>query len=254
MENDGEWRVCLSEASVFKTGVYLRRLFVTILRECAPAEPSVLWDEFKYQMCDDLSRQLSQMNIQEPSEEQCQDYGLYLIDVMLRDGGKSLQDFPPMPLPQNNWREIAGNRLIADQRSYDPVLEQQQAVDDIAKMNRGQKNAFDAVVQSVNNKEGHTFFLNGPAGTGKTFCYNAICHKLRGDRKIVLCTASSGIAALLLQGGKTAHSTLRIPLYFHEDSVCNIKKNTMLAKLVKETDHIIWEEAPMQDRHAPRGC
>ena len=37
----------------------------------------------------------------------------------------------------------------------------------------------------------------------------------------------------------------------HEDSVCNICKNTILAQLLAETDLIIWDEAPMQDRFAP---
>ena len=37
----------------------------------------------------------------------------------------------------------------------------------------------------------------------------------------------------------------------HEDSVCNIPKNTILAQLLAETDLIIWDEAPMQDWFAP---
>ena len=37
----------------------------------------------------------------------------------------------------------------------------------------------------------------------------------------------------------------------HEDSVCNICKNTILAQLSAETDLIIWDEAPMQDWFAP---
>ena len=119
------------------------------------------------------------------------------------------------------------------------LQEQHLAANDIAKMNTGQKFAFDSVIALVYNYKGQLFFLNGPAGTGKTFCYNSICHKLRGDGKIVLCVASSGIAALLLQGGRTAHSTFKIPLDVHEDSTCNIKKNTMLADLLKVTDLII---------------
>ena len=37
----------------------------------------------------------------------------------------------------------------------------------------------------------------------------------------------------------------------HEDSVCNIHKNTNVAGLLAETDLIIWDEAPMQDQFAP---
>lgn len=96
-----------------------------------------------------------------------------------------------------------------------------------------------------------SFFLTGHAGTGKTYTYNTICHQIRSQRKIVLCVASSGIAALLLFGGRTSHSCFKIPLKLHEDSVCNIKKNSDLAELLRHVSLIIWNEVPMQKRFAP---
>jgi hypothetical protein len=98
------------------------------------------------------------------------------------------------------------------------------------------------------NNHPNVFFLNGPAGTGQTFCYNTICSYLRGRRKIVLCVASSGIAALLIKGGRTAHSTFKIPLELYDGKSCNIKKGSHLAELITKTDLIIWDEVPMQDR------
>ena len=71
--------------------------------------------------------ELVQMQIQDPSEDQIHDYGLYLINEILHKGGKSLWDYPPMRLPQNNWSAIVGNRLISVQWNYDPVVEQQLA-------------------------------------------------------------------------------------------------------------------------------
>ena len=65
---------------------------------------------------------------------------------------------------------------------------------------------------------------------------------------IVLCVASSGIAALLLIGGRTAHSTFRIPIQLHDGKTCSIKKGTHLADLMKIVNAIIWDEVPMQDR------
>lgn len=190
---------------------------------------------------------MQKTGIEDPSEDQIFDYGLYLINQMLHEAGTSLENFPPMPIPEGNWNLLFGNRLIAEQQNYNRQQEQELAVEDVNKMNVGQKHAFDSIIDSVIHQRKKLFFLNGPAGTGKTFCYNAICHKLRGEGKIVLCVASSGIAALLLQGGQTAHSCFKIPLDVHEESVCNIKKNTILADLLKETDLIIWDEAPMQD-------
>ncbi|KAL5704116.1 hypothetical protein ACHQM5_022589 [Ranunculus cassubicifolius] len=56
------------------------------------------------------------------------------------------------------------------------------------------------------------FFINGAAGTGKTFLYNTIATQHRSEGKIVVMVASSGIASLLLNGGRTTHSTFKIPL------------------------------------------
>ena len=73
---------------------------------------------------------------------------------------------------------------------------------------------------------------------------------VRSHGWIVLCVASSGIASLLLQGGCTAHSTFKIPLSLHPDSICPIQKEGRLAELIRNTKLIIWDEITMQHRHA----
>ncbi|GKA30666.1 DNA helicase, partial [Tanacetum coccineum] len=66
--------------------------------------------------------------------------------------------------------------------------------------------------------------------------------------KIVLAVASSGIASLLLPAGRTAHSRFKLPLELTDESLCNIKKNTHMGNLLAETNLIIWDESPMNDR------
>jgi hypothetical protein len=63
-----------------------------------------------------------------------------------------------------------------------------------------------------------------------------------------LTVASSGVVALLLAGGRTAHSRFRIPLQVDDNSFCDIKRGTNLAKLLKETALIIWDDALMSSR------
>jgi chromosomal replication initiation ATPase DnaA len=123
------------------------------------------------------------------------------------------------------------------------------AAENIPRLNQGQRAAFDEIVKAVDEQSGKTFFLHGPGGTGKTFTYNIICYHFRSQGKIVVCVASSGIAALLLIGGRTAHSCFKIPLKIHEESMCSFPKNGELADLLCITDLIIWDEAPMQHRH-----
>jgi hypothetical protein len=107
-------------------------------------------------------------------------------------------------------------------------------------------------MESVRNRDGKTFFLNGPGGTGKTFVYKTLCHALRGDGVVVLCVASSGIAALLLIGGRTAHYVFKIPVEdLNDESICNILKESHRAALLRMTRLIIWDEMTMQHRNAP---
>jgi hypothetical protein len=47
LQDDGEWRQCLTEASEIQTGSQLRNLFAVILRECNPADPLGLWSQFQ---------------------------------------------------------------------------------------------------------------------------------------------------------------------------------------------------------------
>ena len=54
LEDDGEWEICLRDAAEIKTGSQLRHLFTTLLLFCAPAQPNVLWQKFRDQICDDL--------------------------------------------------------------------------------------------------------------------------------------------------------------------------------------------------------
>ena len=72
-------------------------------------------------------------------------------------------------------------------------------------MNTKQQHAFDTVVA------GKSIVLTGPAGTGKTFTLKAIIKWTRVNRKTIGVTASTGLAAFLLQG-RTVHSFLGIGL------------------------------------------
>ncbi|CAN1271708.1 ATP-dependent DNA helicase PIF1 [Linum perenne] len=60
--------------------------------------------------------------------------------------------------------------------------------------------------------------------------------------------ASSGIAATLLPHGSTAHSQFKIPIDIHHTSTCHIKRGTQLAHIIRNTELIVWDEAPMIHR------
>jgi len=65
----------------------------------------------------------------------------------------------------------------------------------------------------------------------------------RSKGLIVLSVTSSGIAALLLPMGNTAHSMFKIPIDANETSICLISKQSKLAQLIREASIVIWDEA-----------
>jgi ATP-dependent DNA helicase PIF1 len=101
----------------------------------------------------------------------------------------------------------------------------------------------------VSNQKGGVFFLHGYGGTGKTFMWKTLASSLRSKNNIVLTVASSGIASILLPGGRTAHSKFKIPVPTDDNSTCNIEYGSDLADLLRQTKLIIWDEAPMAHKY-----
>ena len=246
LDDDGEWNLCLREAAEVQTGASLRRLFTTMLIFCHLSAPEALWDEFQDAICDDLF-----VRVPNPTVPRVHDYGLFLLNHLLCESGYSLENFPKMPLSHDNWNQITDNYLITEQLTYDVDAEQKSFEEHIANIRSvpEQMEAYQRITDSVLSGHGAAFFLSGPAGTGKTYVYKTVCHRLRSCAKIVLCVASSGIAALLLPGGRTAHSTFLIPIdKLDAESICNISKQDKRADLLRSVHLIIWDEAPTQSR------
>jgi hypothetical protein len=119
LEDDREWIQCLEEASAMQTGSQLRSLFITILICGNPTKPEDLWDHFHVHICDDLKYRLQHRGIPDPSDEQVYNYGLYLMEKLLKAQGSSLDRFPPMPVSQMGWTVLLGNHLLMEQKDYD---------------------------------------------------------------------------------------------------------------------------------------
>ena len=61
--------------------------------------------------------------------------------------------------------------------------------------------------------------------------------------------ASTGLAAILLELGRTFHSRFNAPLDAGCGTVFDIKKQSVLADMLRETELIIWDEAGMHSRY-----
>jgi len=104
LEDDHEWRICLEEAIAIQPGIAYCWLLTVILLTNEVAESHLLWDQFKAGLCDDVKHKLYHMNHyqtdQEILEDNVYDYDLWDLNRILVEIGRSLADFPLIPLPQ----------------------------------------------------------------------------------------------------------------------------------------------------------
>ncbi|XP_074342016.1 uncharacterized protein LOC141679413 [Apium graveolens] len=169
---------------------------------------------------------------------------------MLRSIGKSLKQFTQLPQTPLSYLHSGTSNLVDDETSYN-ILEMEKEFNKLfPNCNPEQLEVYNAVVEAVQNKQGGLFFIYGSGGCGKTYVWKTIIYKLRSLGKIVLPVASSGIAATLMPGGRTTHSRFKIPIVLDDYSSCAIHHDSDIGALIKCTSLIIWDEAPMQHRHA----
>jgi hypothetical protein len=176
-------------------------------------------------------------------------YALVKIEKLMRRDGKSMKYFPDIEMLSLDMLEEIGNRLMNEEVRYDSEKQKNEYQRIYNDLNNNQKIAFDAIIKSVDNNEGRQIFVEGHGGTRKIYLWKAITTKIRSEGKIVLAVTSCGIAALLLEGGRTAHSRFHIPLTNTDESTCEIKQGSDLARLIQRTSLILWDESPMAHRN-----
>ena len=121
------------------------------------------------------------------------------LDDLLETNEKTISDFNLPVHTRPNINEIIRNPLIMKERSI-PVISEDLV--NIELLTPKQHESYDAIMGAVQTKTPGVFFIDGPIGAGKTFLYCALLAKARSDDRIALATASSGIAAILMRGGR----------------------------------------------------
>ncbi|XP_027077088.2 uncharacterized protein [Coffea arabica] len=241
MHTDSGFDECLSEALVYKMPCSLRQLFAVLLVHCTPTNPRDAWLKFENHLSEDIRQNLAL------SQQQVQIQVLNLIDQHLQIMGKDITDY--------NLTDIPYQMLCADKSVKEIEVEYQIPISDedlaaVSMLNSAQKSAFDKIMQKINENAPAAFFIDGPGGTGKSFLYKALLATVRSRGYIALATATSGAAASLLPGGRTAHSRFKIPLHQDIKQTCNISKQSSISKLLKLAKLIIWDEATMAKKYA----
>ncbi|CAJ2678040.1 uncharacterized protein LOC123904970 [Trifolium pratense] len=252
LEDDRQYIQAIKEAKDWGSGHFLRKLFVIILLAKTMNRPRHVWDETKVWLSDGiLHRQRIIANNRELqlTEAQLENLTLIEIEKYLEANRKSLTDFPCLPFPNDYVTAELGNRLIYDELNYDVHQQREEFLQLYQSLTDEQRGIYQTIMKAVRKQQGGVFFLHGYGGTGKTYMWRTLASSLRSKSQIVLTVASSGIASLLLPGGRTAHSKFKIPVPTLDNATCNIEHNDDRAGLLKQTKLIIWDEAPMAHRY-----
>jgi len=249
LSDDHEWYDAFDEAAAWATSPQLRSLFVTMILFCEVGDENTLFEKVWRHLADDIIYQYRDM-IGDPSyqlpDSMARDYLLDELSALFSQSGKNITDFN-LPPKTHAAYPILHNRFVEEELSHplDPLIDMNNPT---VSLNEDQKNAFHKIVQRVEQNEPGFFFVAGYGGTGKTYLWNRIVGYLRRKNKIVLTVASSGVAALLLPGGRTAHSRFKIPCEVEDDMICDVSRGTMLSELIELTSLVIWDEALMANR------
>ncbi|OMO99938.1 DNA helicase PIF1, ATP-dependent [Corchorus olitorius] len=212
---DKEWDYVMKQTAEWATThkIKIRQVFVALVMFSEVSNPGNLFEDNWRSMFDDILyrfRTAARMPNYSMRDEDLRNYVPLAIEDLLTKCCSSLRD-KNLPLLTMSSVNIRDNRLIEEETCY----------------NLGElANQYHQML-------------------GKTYLWKTLIAGVRSVGKIVLAVASSGIASLLLPGGRTAHSRFKLPLNVDKWSTCEIKKGTQLAKLLLETNLVIWDEAPM---------
>ena len=245
LDDDTEKDAAMEEASAIRFGPQLRLAFATLLIYCRPADPVAFWNKHKVELCRDIMIKDKVTELNHVIENQVL---MYLQDILDKDGLELSKDFH---LPKAVVVESLDGlpKLVHEEMDHDSDNLKAKVHQEYPDLNDEQKVVFDAVMYSVQNRNGKLFALDASGGTGKTHTINLILAEVRSLKKIALATALSGIAATLLSNGRTLHSRCRVPICINELSTCCVSPRDATGVLLRQTDLLIIDEISMGHKH-----
>ena len=219
---------------------------------CQPADPRKLFDDFWTNWTDDFVRKQERLG-RTCSQEQLRTMVRLDIQVRLKTFEKDLADFGLEPMTEEEKATVALLVNVEEeffQEEMDFVVNElrPKVAADVPKLTKGQREIYNTVMRAVREKKSLQLFISARGGCGKTHLLNILLDSVRSledEGCIALATATTGIAAQLLNLGRTFHSRLKAPLHVTEDTTLNIPAQGNLAKLVCRCRLLLIDEANM---------
>ena len=220
-----------------------------------PSNPRGLFDEFWETWVDDFQHQAQKRGV---SLDEVQLRTMLLLDLELRlqSFEKELGNFGlPVPTDEelSQVESVTSTEavVIREEREYDVEELATKVEATVPILTEEQRLIYDRVITAVRNDEQLLAFIDARGGCGKTFLINTILAMVRSMELggcVALATATTGIAANLLDLGRTFHSRLKAPLTLSDESTLQISGQSSLAKLVRMAKLILVDEATMLER------
>ena len=255
--DDREWEHALTEAREVGMPGEIFQLFLFIVAHNSPMDPIQLFEANWHAMYDSRAPQYAVL----PSHAQRLSVEVAVLQRLVvhcemadaLDGvmGQASQSrLPTLTEEERGYLRSMQSirdepRLLRAARAYNRSDERAAFEEKRVQIEQqpSQHAALATIRRAYEERQGGAFFLDAPAGSGKTFLLQCILNMVRAEGDVVLVASTTGITALELDGGSTLHSLLKAPLKITAESRLNIDYQTALGRLVREAKVMVYEEA-----------
>ena len=270
-EDSHEWVQTLTDAVRYMMPQALRGLFAILLVDCQLTGAVALWEQFERDLCEDFLHRRRQ-RFRNPAlhlNDEDRHDALRDLQRLLTSRDNTLQQHgfpaPPLPLRHDLEPEILQPHLLYDREALAREVAQHEPG-----LNELQRVAYNSITHAlatslhshtdvtafrVAHPNGHIppnfFFVYSPGGCGKTHLNTLLLIRVRSQGHVALAMASSGIAALLMDGGSTFHSRCKPPKQPYVDGKtvpCAIPFGKPIGDLFLRTHLILIDEVSMLNR------
>ncbi|KAI9113901.1 hypothetical protein K1719_015152 [Acacia pycnantha] len=145
----------IKEASVWATGNYLRQFFTSMLLSHSLSDPSIVWEQTKEVICEDLlhvnhrDERFQDLQITNVNKEAA---GLANIQQLLLRNGRSLNDYPSMPKPDNDLIIDTSEQLILQELNYNKEKEMETSRRLERLLTEEQKKVYEDIICAISSK------------------------------------------------------------------------------------------------------
>ncbi|KAF7839696.1 uncharacterized protein G2W53_008178 [Senna tora] len=157
------------------------------------------------------------------------------IERILRSNGRSLRDYPLMPLPNDAMMSNTENVLMSEELNYDRTLLSTQHSQLLSSLIAEQRNIYDSIMDVVYCCQGGVFFVNGFGGSSKTFLWNTLTSTVHSHGDIVLADVYTTEFLIAIS---------RSGLLYHELAVTRLFKHVVEATIKSGIAKLEWAVRP----------